>query len=199
MLFFLIEAIDIIVGGPPCQDYSGINAYAQGPQGVQGQFLPRFATFIQNIKARQKEHPLYYLIENVVFIDGKRVDNYNLIENLTGVVETKLDALYFSPCKRYRSYWTNFPLEDSAHGYEQAVAIKPTSCLEEGWVYPGEDTVDCAKVLTFLASKVRINDDRMEKVKPLGGNNYEKGYFSALERERMLGFPEDYAKGAGTH
>ncbi len=195
---FLSKAIDIIVGGPPCQDYTGINANAQGPTGAQGQFLPRFAEFIQNVQARQPEHPVYYLIENVVFIDGSRVDNYNLIQNiLTGVVETKIEALYFSPCKRYRSYWTNFPFENSEHGYEQAVEIHPDSCLEEGWIFPVEDEVECVKVNTFLASKGRIKDARMEKYKPLGNNKHEKAYFSALERERMLGFPDNYVKDAG--
>jgi hypothetical protein len=192
--------IDIIVGGPPCQDYTGINANAQGPTGAQGQFLPRFAEFIQNVQARQPEHPVYYLIENVVFIDGSRVDNYNLIQNiLTGVVETKIEALYFSPCKRYRSYWTNFPFENSEHGYEQAVEIHPDSCLEEGWIFPVEDEVECVKVNTFLASKGRIKDARMEKYKPLGNNKHEKAYFSALERERMLGFPDNYVKDAVEH
>lgn len=83
------------------------------------------------------------------------------------------------------------------HGYAEAVKIQPSSCLEEGWVHPGEDEIDCAKVLTFLASKGRINDDRMIKVKPLPNDKFEKGHFSALERERMMGFPEGYVQGAG--
>jgi len=84
------------------------------------------------------------------------------------------------------------------HGYDEAVAIKPSTCLEQGWVFAGEDEVECAKANTFMASKGRINDDRMVKVKPLTNGSYEKGHFSALERERMLGFPERYVKGAGT-
>jgi hypothetical protein len=37
----------------------------------------------------------------------------------------------------------------------------------------------------------------MEKYKPLGNNKHEKAYFSVLERERMLGFPDNYVKDAG--
>lgn len=102
------------------------------------------------------------------------------------------------------------PLEDARHAYEEAVAIKPSSCLEEGWQFPGEiedktqgkteDKTKCVKVNTFLASKGRINDEpRMVKVKPLESGRYEKGYFSSLERERMLGFPEGYVQGAVEH
>lgn len=103
----IFTAIDIIIGGPPCTDYSGINANAQGPQGAQGQFLPRFADFIQNVRTKQPGHQVYFLVENVVFTDSDRLVNYNMIEKKLGVVETVHDALYFSPCARKRSFWLN--------------------------------------------------------------------------------------------
>ena len=110
-----------------------------------------------------------------------------------------------SLCQRAETHVVNlllesdqFPLKDFAGGYNEAVEIRPSSCLEEGWLFPGEDKVECAKANTFMASKGRINDERMVKTRPIGNTRYEKGHFSALERERMLGFPEGYVQGAGT-
>jgi hypothetical protein len=37
----------------------------------------------------------------------------------------------------------------------------------------------------------------MLKMKAKGRNQYIKGYYSVLERERMLGFPDGYVKKAG--
>jgi hypothetical protein len=37
-------AIDIVIGGLPCSDDSGVNAYARGAEGGQAQYLIRFAT-----------------------------------------------------------------------------------------------------------------------------------------------------------
>jgi hypothetical protein len=39
----------------------------------------------------------------------------------------------------------------------------------------------------------------MEKYKPMGNNKHEKAHFSCLERERMLGFPDNCVKDAVEH
>lgn len=51
------------------------------------------------------------------------------------------------------------------------------------------------KANTFMASKSRINDDRMMRVRP-EGSKYVADKFSVLERERMLGFPDGYVSEA---
>lgn len=90
------------------------------------------------------------------------------------------------------------PLTDCTRGYDEAVAIKPSSCMEDEWQFPGELDREFAKVATFLASKGRLDDEpRMIRIKPLPNGKYEKSYFSALERERMLGFPEGYVQHGG--
>jgi hypothetical protein len=53
------------------------------------------------------------------------------------------------------------------------------------------------KANTFLASKMRLDSDSMLKMKAKGRKRYIKGYYSVLERERMLGFPDGYVKNAG--
>jgi len=42
-----------------------------------------------------------------------------------------------------------------------------------------------------MASKRRLKDERMIKVR-LHGSRFEQSHFSVLERERMMGFPDNY-------
>jgi len=102
-------AIDIIMGGAPCSDYSGVNAYARGAEGEQGQYLIRFANLIKLVQqhAGQNGHPLFFFMENVVFRQGSRHEDLMELEGLIGVPPTIWDAQYLSPCRRDRSYWMN--------------------------------------------------------------------------------------------
>jgi site-specific DNA-cytosine methylase len=104
----LFAAIDIIIGGPPCADFSGLNAYGEGTKGAQGQLLPKFGELINAIQAHKKQQnkPLFFLVENVVFCK-EAFDNYNVVEKAIGTTHTIWDAKYFSPCQRKRSYWLN--------------------------------------------------------------------------------------------
>lgn len=98
-----------MIGGPPCSDYSGVNAYAKGAEGEQGQYLIRFAKLIKLVQghARQTGHPLFFFIENVVFKQKSRTPDIMDLEKLIGVPPTIWDAQYLSPCRRDRSYWMN--------------------------------------------------------------------------------------------
>jgi site-specific DNA-cytosine methylase len=42
-----------------------------------------------------------------------------------------------------------------------------------------------------MASKRRLKDERMMKVRS-HGSRFEQSHFSVLERERMMGFPDNY-------
>lgn len=190
--------IDIILGGPPCSEYSGLNARGHGSQGQQGQFLSRCAQLLRNIEEKQKkDRPVFWLVENVVFRNSRDENfrDYTNMEKMLGVPHTVWDALDFSPCKRERSFWLNFPLSDRQCEFALAKKTSPNACLEEGWILPGEGP-EFEKANTFLASKGRIDDSRMLKK---NRNTREKGYLSVLERERMLGFPEGYVERAVGH
>jgi hypothetical protein len=52
------------------------------------------------------------------------------------------------------------------------------------------------KASTFLASKSRLDADTMIKMKAKG-KRFIKGYYSTLERERMMGLPDGYIGKAG--
>ena len=66
--------------------------------------------------------------------------------------------------------------------------------IESGYVMTetvlqGNEDSLVPKANTFMASKVRIDDARMIKVKRGVDNNYYIDTYSVSERERMLGFP----------
>ena len=94
-----------------------------------------------------------------------------------------------------------FPMDNFDCDSEKAKRILPSYCLENDWQCPGEavrgDETGLIKALTFMASKSRLDDKRMVKVKRREDGKFEVGHFSALDRERMLGFPEGYVSGAG--
>jgi site-specific DNA-cytosine methylase len=99
------SAIDIVIGGPPCQDFSRANANRQKTKGTQGSYLPQFGQLIKLIKESEDQgsHPLFFFAENVVldFEDVKKV------EEAFGCTTIMLDAQHFSPTKRNRHYWMN--------------------------------------------------------------------------------------------
>jgi site-specific DNA-cytosine methylase len=65
-----VSAIDLIIGGPPCIDYSPVNARRKGADGEQGSYMVRFGMFIRTLERLQREDmprcKLFFLVENVV-------------------------------------------------------------------------------------------------------------------------------------
>eukprot|EP00970_Alexandrium_tamarense_P009167 scaffold1803_cov195-Alexandrium_tamarense.AAC.43 len=197
-----IDAIMAKYGrGPPCVEYSAVNAYRQGVHSEKGSYMLRFAKLVTLIrKHQQKQHQqeqLYFLCENV----PQRWDDQGSIETCFGISPVLLDAQTLSPAKRKRSYYTNIPsnnLPDS-HSPEAMSSV----CLADGWMTPsqmhcylqGVRTPVC-KSLTFLASSSKIDDERMVKVK-IDRNWIVKGYYSVADREVLMGFPRGYVEEPG--
>ena len=90
-----------------------------------------------------------------------------------------------------------FPV-DSVDLENKRATVSPHTCLEPGWQTAGSvaEQLKYDKANTFMASSSRIDDERMYKIRPTGGGRYECAYYSTLERERMLGYPEGYVSGA---
>ena len=126
-------AFDIIVGGPPCADYSKVNANRQGTAGKQGQYMIRFGELIRKIERLQHPHPVFFLAENV-FLSGH--DRTEVMEAFGMDWDPiALDAQYLSPTRRNRHFVTNIPLSDV--DFTKEISIEgPSSCLEEGFFVP---------------------------------------------------------------
>mmetsp|Transcript_35563 Transcript_35563/g.82595 ORF Transcript_35563/g.82595 Transcript_35563/m.82595 type:complete len:540 (-) Transcript_35563:514-2133(-) len=205
--------IDIVLGGPPCIDYSKVNARRQGHMGEQGTYMLRFGQLIRKIEKYQetkydRPHPLFFLAENV-FLSGDDLfavrDAFQF--NFDPVA---LDAMYLSPCRRNRHYFTNIPLQNldfTALSSTQG----PEKCLEDGYFVPAHivDAESCAKAQCFMASKTRIDErsslrmyvfhqsPNKKKQKNKKILQYRGRPMTIVERERMMGYPEGYIEKPG--
>jgi hypothetical protein len=141
-------AIDIVLGGPPCVDFSLVNANRQGVQGREGQYMLEFGRTIRKIERLQSPHPLLFLAENVIL----KGDDLEETRNAFGLDfdPITLDAMYVSPTRRKRHFVMNIPLMlDDFDFIGSASTVGPSSCLEEGFKMPGQI------VENNLAAKVR--------------------------------------------
>jgi len=165
-------------------------------------YLPDVGRLVKKIDEIQKDScpeqsSLLYLSENVNF-EQWRIDE---VSKSYGVPPVRLDAKDFGPCKRDRLYWTNIPLE-KAEKYTD-VASEESACklLDHGFLMTetvvreeeGDTNVMIPKANTFMASKVRIDDARMIKVREVG-DEWVTDTYSVSERERMSGLPVGYVR-----
>lgn len=105
MLHCVYLAFNIIIGGPPCVDYSKVNASRRGICGKQGQYTVRFAKLLDRIRMhpKQKGESLFFLCENVPLYGDDARD----ADEAFGISPICIDAKYFSPCKCNRTYFTS--------------------------------------------------------------------------------------------
>jgi len=155
----------------------------------------QFGALIKKIQEHeiQKERELFFLAENVP-MDS---DDLKKVSNTFGVVPIKLESSCFSPCRRVRLYWTNFPVKSCDYANKSSANISAERCLENGWqlardiVEPGPGS----KAFTFMASYSRLDDKRMSVYKrdPNNPRYYIQRSITAEERGAMMGFPYGYA------
>jgi len=197
--------IDLIIGGPPCIDYSKVNANREGARGKQGNYLVEMGKFIRILERLQGQQPVYFLVENVV-LAGEDLRTVNEAFGMD-IDPINIDAKDFSPCRRNRHFWTNIPLEN--FDYADAAPIGPASCLEEGYRLPanlgdpfycrngGNDQQTVAKANCFMGSSSRIDDVHslrmyVFKEKSHNGKCWLGRPINTGERELMMGFPKGY-------
>ena len=192
-------AIDLVLGGPPCVDYTYINARRKGVNGGQGKYLKELGQLIDRIQKhqlQQKRH-LFFLTENTIR-RGKDLDE---ISEAFRITPLEVDAHYFSPCRRKRHFFMNYPVDFDLTGVASDSDVR--SCLNDGWMHPADAQslgfeAKLRKANTFMASLSRIDDARMTVVKyDASQNAYIGRSITVLERERMMGLPESYVSKPG--
>ena len=126
--------IDIVIGGPPCVDFSKINAHRQGVKGSQGNYMLELGRVIRTMEKIQKannNHPLYYLVENVV-TQGNDLDAIRAAFDMDWD-PIKLNAASVSPCLRNRHFYSNIP-PYLPHFFDGPwLESTPGKCLEQGF------------------------------------------------------------------
>ena len=195
---------DIVIAGPPCQDYTKVNALAKGAEGSQGKYLVRLADLIKEVERFNQQHhdgfdELFFLVENVPGSENA-TDQY-------GVAEFVIDAALFGPCKRVRVFYTNISpdsIPEEEHPAGGTTCLDPTQppyWMTGTMFAKGVDS----KVFTLLGSKSRVMDDPMSKWRVLeehrnattGGEDRpashgEWEFFCTADRERLMGLPPGY-------
>ena len=191
-----MAAVDLVLGSPPCQDYSKVNGHRQGVTGEQGSYHHRLGLMIRKMEklAKEQGRQLYFLVENVV-TNG---DDSAKLEEAYGVPPIHVNAKNYSPTRRYRAFYTNLPLSEE-NEQEQDVISKYSGakgCLQDDYVLKGElnggpDYLG-GKALTFMASPGRFDHSRMKVVKYSTNGEAVHRLMNVVERSRMMGYHDAY-------
>lgn len=96
-------AVDLLLGGPPCQSFS-IAGNGAGFADSRGSLVLEYVRILNLV------HPRYFLMENVPMCK-KDMDK---ITSLLGVRPITLDSAKLSAQRRIRHYWTNIPGHDKS-------------------------------------------------------------------------------------
>jgi C-5 cytosine-specific DNA methylase len=227
LIFALVQyvAIDVVIGGPPCIDFSMVNAYRKGVQGRQGMYFLDFGNSIRTIERLQSPHPLFFLAENVIL----KGDDLEAVREAFGFDwdPIRFDSKYISPARRDRHFVSNVSTEDLAGFDYQGLAseIGPDSCLDPDFHLPAHvfDPEMTAKVQCLMGSASRIDDRTSLRMyvfndrhpvtanfhcRPLNGTCMRTSVvhskasdptncFLVSEREKLMGYPVGYVERPG--
>ena len=214
-VFDAVIAIDLVIGGPPCVDYSALNAHREGVNGDQGSYMPRFGTLIRRIQRMQPKHNVFFLAENTILRNDKEKNledgDLETIKASFGVQwAMDVDAVCFTPGRRNRTYISNIPLVTKPEDYILDEELVDCPYLTDDFVHCSHLVCDHnkeeripEKVACFLASKSGIDKHpEMTLVKTSMGDDgkeyVERRPFNVKERELIMGFPVGYVEKAGT-
>jgi C-5 cytosine-specific DNA methylase len=200
-LFF--PAIDVVVGGAPCTDFSKVNATRKGTEGEQGKYIVSFGKLVRRIQEAQPDHHLFFLSENVV-LDNNNGSNETGQGNLATTLDAfgaldsvVLDSALYSPVRRKRMYISNIPIDTTAASSYWNVC-HDSSCLDDGYKHGALFEFPRLRIRynTFMASQCRVDDCRMRVFKKVEGTRDTFEYRTLLvsEREAMMGFSIGYTE-----
>jgi len=100
------EPVDVLIGGPPCQDVS----YAGKGKGlIEGERSSLFFEFVRVLREAQAINPgLKFLVENT----RMKQEYIDIISEILGVEPVLINSNLFSAQNRARLYWTNFDIPE---------------------------------------------------------------------------------------
>lgn len=91
--------VDLLIGGSPCQDFSGANKERLGTEGEKSRLFFEYVRLLKEIK------PKYFLLENVRMKKAHR----DFISDILGCEPIAINSQLVAPQNRPRLYWTNIP------------------------------------------------------------------------------------------
>jgi hypothetical protein len=180
LLSSVIAAFDVTIGGPPCIDYTAVNANRKGADGLQGSYLLRMGSAVQKIQDFSRERGKYsfYLAENAALSneaekDLEAGDLSRVIKAFSPKTDTrggnnddailqskpwhmKLNSRDHTPLRRNRTYVTNIPATDDL----MMTDPPPRICFDDGYDIGGGilDPKTTGKAPGLMAAKSRLDD-----------------------------------------
>ena len=100
---YTLPRVDLLIGGSPCQDFSGANKERLGVEGTKSKLFLEYVRLLKECK------PKYFLLENV----RMKKEDQDFISSLLGCKPVVIQSSDFSPQLRHRLYWTNIPICES--------------------------------------------------------------------------------------
>jgi hypothetical protein len=204
--FLVSPAIDIVLGGAPCVDFSGANANRQGTNGTTGRYQVQLGELIQDIKKINAEfghdEHVYFFSENVPMDDNLGdLTKVTKAFDLSVADPIQIDAHFYSPVCRDRMYLTNIIMDETllvTYFDDNQVGSIMTDGYQHGALCV--DTSIRVRFYCLMASFSRIDSDKMKVYKLVGGegNEYYCRTLNVKEREAMMGYPPEYVERPST-
>lgn len=95
----LLPPIDLLIGGSPCQDFSGANKERLGTDGIKSKL------FFEYVRLLKETNPKYFLLENV----RMKKEHQDFVSSVIGCEPIVINSELVAPHLRHRLYWTNIP------------------------------------------------------------------------------------------
>lgn len=126
-----LPAIDLLIGGSPCQDLSIAKKNRQGLEGN------RSGLFWEYVRILRETNPRWFILENVASMPKK--DRETITREL-GVEPLLLDASLVSAQSRKRLFWTNIPnvIPPTDRGILLKDILQPDAEVDERMVVNGK-------------------------------------------------------------
>lgn len=99
---FSLPKIDLLIGGSPCQDFSGANKERLGTDGIKS------GLFFEYIRLLKETKPKYFLLENV----RMKKEHQDFVSSIIGCEPIVINSELVAPHLRHRLYWTNIPFSE---------------------------------------------------------------------------------------
>lgn len=96
---YKLPKIDLLIGGSPCQDFSGANKERLGVDGIKS------GLFFEYVRLLKETSPKYFLLENV----RMKKEHQDFVSNIMGCEPIVINSELLAPHLRHRLYWTNIP------------------------------------------------------------------------------------------
>lgn len=175
--FEKIGKVDLLIGGPPCQDLSIAKLNRSGLTGKNS------SLFFKYLEALNKCNPTWFIMENVASMNN---EDKNLISNKLGVNPTMINSSLLTAQSRKRYYWCNFEVDQPTD-----LGIKLQDILQNG--YTDREKSYCLDACYYkgACSNPYHQSGRRQMVYD---ENKKYRLLTPIECERLQGYPDGYTK-----